>query len=61
MDYAPPCLGAAVLTGVVSAPVGVKDAAEVLDRVHLRTAVDERGAGFVNAADDRVQTARSLP
>ena len=50
----------AILTGVVSTPVGVKDAAEVLDRAHLRTAVDKHGAGFVDAADDRVQTAEAV-
>ena len=60
MDYGPPWLGATILTGVVSTPVGVKDAAEVLDRAHLRTAVDEHGAGFVDAADDRVQTAEAV-
>ena len=60
MDYGPPWLGTAILTGVVSTPVGVKDAAEVLDRAHLRTAVDEHGAGFVGAAGDRVQTAEAV-
>ena len=57
MDCGPPWLGAAILAGVVSTPVGVKDAAEVLDRARLRTAVDEHGAGFVDVADDQVQTA----
>ena len=60
MDYGPPWLGAAILTGVVSTPVGVKDAAEVLDRAHLCTAVYEHGAGFADAADDRVQTAEAV-
>ena len=60
MEYGPPWLGAAILTGVVSTPVGVKDAAEVLDRAHLRTAVDEHGAGFVDVADDQVQTAEAV-
>ena len=60
MDYEPPWLGTAILTGVVSTPAGVKDAAEVLGRAHLRTAVDEHGAGFAGAADDRVQTAEAV-
>jgi hypothetical protein len=60
MDYRPPWLGAAILTGVVSTPVGVEDAAEVPGRAHLRTAVDEHGAGFVDVADDQVQTAEAV-
>src|SRR5690242_1598961 len=38
---------------------GVEDTAEILDRGHLHTAVDQRGAGGLDVADDQVQTAQA--
>jgi hypothetical protein len=42
------CPGVAIRVG----ERGVEDAAEILDRGHLHTPVDQRGAGGLDVADD---------
>ena len=37
-----------------------KDATEILDRTHLRSALEERSAGFLDVANHQVPTAQAL-